>query len=338
VERVAAALGLAADLARDPRELSAGRQQSVLLGASLTAGPRLLVADEPGAHLDAEARRRALALVGDEVRRGMAVVWVTQDPDERGCAHRDMVVGEDGPKGGGLEAAATAPGTDPPREEAPTHLVIEVSAPGPAAGPRVTTRSPMSIRVPARGVMALEGPNGSGKSVLLGAVAGVLESHQVTARWSVAPEHPPILAAQYPELEVFEEFVLDEVVWAAVQRGLPCDAARREAVDLLRRLGCPADLAGRRVWGLSGGEKRLVQLAGALLAPAGVVLLDEPTAGLDPGRREALAVEVRRRGLRAPVLTASQDGGWLDRVAGGRIRLAGRMRSARVPSQSKKTD
>ena len=46
---------------------------------------------------------------------------------------------------------------------------------------------------------------------------------------------------------------------------------------------------GRKTWSLSGGEKRLVSLAGALIAPTTLLALDEPTAGLDPARRAGLA-------------------------------------------------
>ena len=90
-------LGLEADLGRDPRALSAGRQQLVILAGALACGPRLLVADEPGAHLDQESRRRALEVVGEEVGRGLAVVWVTQDDSERAASHRTLCLSDPEP-------------------------------------------------------------------------------------------------------------------------------------------------------------------------------------------------------------------------------------------------
>jgi energy-coupling factor transporter ATP-binding protein EcfA2 len=165
--------------------------------------------------------------------------------------------------------------------------------------------------VPATGVTALTGRNGAGKSVLLSAAAGLLRLAQV----EVSPGHldpPPIFSAQYPELQMFEERVADEVAFAAVSRGAGRPDTLAQAAEAFERLGLPgAGFLGRRSFELSAGEKRLVQSVAALVAPASAVLLDEPTAGLDPGRRAALATLVSARAERSPVLVASQDGEWL---------------------------
>src|SRR5262245_59865631 len=83
-------LGLASDLGRDPRTLSAGRQQLVLLGAALAMTPRPLVVGEGGAHWDPDARRLGLDAVRSEVARGLTVVWVTQEPDEIAASSRTL--------------------------------------------------------------------------------------------------------------------------------------------------------------------------------------------------------------------------------------------------------
>ncbi len=315
VARIGGALGLLDDLARDPRTLSAGRQQLLLIGAALTARPRLLVADEAGAHLDAAARARALEQLREERARGLAVVWVTQDPVERAAADRALSIGEDAALPADLEPA-------PPADEGPPGLVARVTPAAGSEGPRIAVGAPLELTVGARGVSALVGPNGSGKSVLLGAIAGVLAPPQVTVRRE-GTGLPPLLASQYPEHEVFEERVLDEVLWAAVQRGMGRDEAARRGRGMLASLGLGPGFEERRVWGLSGGEKRLVQLAGALLAPAGLLLLDEPTAGLDPAHRAAVARVVRERSERTPILIAGQDLPWLERLAGRIVRLGG---------------
>jgi energy-coupling factor transporter ATP-binding protein EcfA2 len=163
---------------------------------------------------------------------------------------------------------------------------------------------------------AIVGPNGTGKSVLLSAVAGV----QSVAQIGVEPprlEPPPILAGQYPELQMFEENVADEIAYAAVNRGVARSDALSEAALCLGRLGLPG-LLERRAFDLSSGEKRLVQAVAALVAPAGVVLLDEPTAGLDRQRRMALARLVFERARRTPLMLASQDLEWLE-WAGARL-------------------
>jgi energy-coupling factor transport system ATP-binding protein len=318
VGRRARDFGLEQDLSLDPATLSAGRQQQVLLAAALVARPRLLFADEPTAHLDAASRARVLDLVRTEIEAGMAVVWATQDPDETRCATRILEVGPPGrtvdPPGPHRASGAA------PRPELLLRIVVTPSASD--VGPRVRVARPLEIAIEGEGVTALVGANGVGKSVLLGSVAGLERPPQVSVTWS-GPHEPPIMALQYPELQVFEELVADELVFAAVARGMKRSQALAEAANHLQSLGFePESMLSKRTWTLSTGEKRLVEVVGALIAPASLVILDEPTAGLDPGRRQALAGLVVERAASGPVLVASQDTGWLAMVAGRRFQLA----------------
>jgi ABC-type multidrug transport system ATPase subunit len=126
-------------------------------------------------------------------------------------------------------------------------------------------------------------------------------------------------------LEIFEEKAADEVVYAAVSRGVPRALALERAASLLERFGPgPGGLLERHTWGLSGGEKRLLSLVAALIAPASLYVLDEPTAGLDSSRRLALSGVVAELSRGSAVLLASQDEGWLDGLAARRYRLGGR--------------
>jgi energy-coupling factor transporter ATP-binding protein EcfA2 len=315
VRRWVERFGLEPDLGIDPRALSAGRQQLVLLAAALVPRPRFLAADEACAHLDAGAR----AGVMDELRRavdeGLGLLWVTQDEGEIALADRPIILG-----------GAAAPSRPPPlpvlRASVEIALRLIVRPWNGAPGPHVNCREPLAIEVPATGVTALVGPNGAGKSVLLAAAAGLLRVDQIEA----SPRRldpPAILSAQYPELQMFEERVADEVAFAAVSRGAARDAVLAGAARAFDRLGLPGEaFLGRRTFELSAGEKRLVQAVGALLAPASTVLLDEPTAGLDPGRRAALAALVAERAAAAPVIVASQDLEWLEWL-GSRVQSVG---------------
>jgi len=299
----------------DPRALSAGGQQLTLIAAAMVAAPRLLIADEPAAHLDSATRARVLAAMREEVDAGLAVVWVSQDPAEIAAADRCLTLGEVG----GLEAPADAM---PERTDGTVVMRLRVRGPSSVTGPRIHIVEPLELELMDRGVTAFLGPNGAGKSVLLAAATGAGELDQVTVEWTGGAAPPPILASQYPELQLFEEQVEDELIWAAVKRGL----GRAEALDLasrhLRALGFePGGFLERRAWDLSGGEKRLVVAIAAMIAPARLLGLDEPTAGLDPARRSALAGLVARRAERGPVIIASQDAGWVGGLSSRTIRL-----------------
>jgi energy-coupling factor transport system ATP-binding protein len=297
-------LGLEAELGRDPRALSAGRQQMVLIAAALLQRPRFLVADEALAHMDRDAKDLVLCELGRAAERGLGILWVTQDPEELAAAGRMVQLGNPPP------LATPVPG--PPRSPAGIALRIDIAAWDGGPGPRVDCGSPIQVEVPAAGVTALVGRNGSGKSVVLGSVAGLMQAAQVTLTpMAIAP--PPVFAGQYPELQMFAERVADEVAFAAVSRGLHREQALSDAARAFDRLGFPGvGFLSRRSFDLSAGEKRLVQVVAALVAPASLILLDEPTSGIDASRRRALAALVSERAGQAAVVVASQDFEWLD--------------------------
>jgi energy-coupling factor transporter ATP-binding protein EcfA2 len=197
---------------------------------------------------------------------------------------------------------------------------------------------PLEIELRRRGVTVLTGSNGVGKSVLLGAAAGARSLDQVAVEWLDGSGPPPILATQYPEHQLFEERVGEELVWAAMSRGLSRAEANARTSDCLRALGIDSgSFLARRAWNLSGGEKRLLMVVATLVAPASLAILDEPTAGLDAGRRRAMATLVNRRAEIGPVLIASQDAGWISRLCARVIQL-GPGSGGSAPSPSKKTD
>jgi len=335
--------GLGPLLDSDPHALSAGQQQVVLLAAALIASPRLLVADEPGAHLDRAARRRAIGAVRAELKRGMGVVWATQDPDELSAAHRVIVL-ED-PPGSAVELAGGVASGEGAEPGSGAVLTLSISASSPPRGPRVSIDRPLEIEVGSSGITALVGPNGAGKSVILAAAAGWSAAAQVEARWSgrpagngAAPQASPIIALQYPELQIFEEIVADEVAYAAVSRGLERNQALERAARCFAAMGIPAGaFLSRRLWTLSGGERRLASVVGALVAPAALIVLDEPTAGLDRARRAALAGLLRAAARSAPVLMATQESEWASAL-GARVFSVGPGTAGGPPTRGEKTD
>ena len=149
-------------------------------------------------------------------------------------------------------------------------------------GERVAV-SAVSFDVHAGELVALIGPNGAGKTTLLSVLAGVQSPDEGSVNGPAkargvgwVPQQPAI----YSKLTVAENFAL----WAHLERVAdPKDAVRRmlEQTDLI-------DRADEQVGRLSGGNRQRVNIAVGLLSSPAVLLLDEPSAALDPIQRERL--------------------------------------------------
>ena len=157
-----------------------------------------------------------------------------------------------------------------------------------------------------RDLLALIGHTGSGKSTLAQHLNGLLQptsgrvlldgqdineksSDKRALRFAVG------LVFQYPEHQLFEETVKKDIGFGPRNMGLgeaEVDARVREAMD---KIGLPYDeIAEKSPFELSGGQMRRVALAGVLAMRPRILVLDEPTAGLDPRARDFLLNDVRR--------------------------------------------
>lgn len=350
IEALVTALGLDSFMERDPRLLSAGEQQRVLLASALAGAPDILVADEATAHVDRDARSSCLDLVRDRVRDGLSVLWVTQDRAELAWADRWIDVDAAGefverpierPRAGDVEPAVGDPGIgavnpmDSPSDRAGTWAQIKPVLS--AAARRIRLDVELWLPLDRPGVIAITGPNGSGKSSVLAALAGIevvpgvvvdgigeggiywRSDSRGTSQGLGGPG--PYLVEQYPERQIFADTVGDELLFAATRRGRPREAVTAEALEALSQLGFGPDFLMRRTWSLSAGEKRLVAVVAGLLAPASRLLLDEPICGIDPIRRAVLARRVRDRGVRCPVFVATHDLSWARQAGANEVCL-----------------
>jgi zinc transport system ATP-binding protein len=148
----------------------------------------------------------------------------------------------------------------------------------------------VSLEVGPRDFLVLLGPNGSGKTTLLRVALGLLEPQAGEARLFGLPARDPRareLVGYVPQRAAVSSRVpatVVEVVAAGRARGLPLGPFRRDdrraALEALERVGL-AHLAGRRIGELSGGEQQRALIARALAAQPRLLVLDEPTAGVD---------------------------------------------------------
>ncbi len=140
------------------------------------------------------------------------------------------------------------------------------------------------------------------------------------------------LVFQSPEAQLFEQYVGDDVAYGPRNLKLSRDEVRARVRKAMDAVGLPfEEFKDRITFGLSGGQMRRVALAGVLALEPEVLVLDEPTAGLDPEGRDAvwgLIRSLHERGLTVVVISHNMEdvARFADRlfvVAGGRIALSG---------------
>ncbi|MDZ7338001.1 MAG: ATP-binding cassette domain-containing protein [candidate division KSB1 bacterium] len=152
----------------------------------------------------------------------------------------------------------------------------------------------VSLEIGDQEFVALVGPSGSGKTTLIQHFTGLLRptSGRVLVDGRPFPARGPELTAlrrriglvfQFPEFQLFEETVEADVAFGPRNLGLAEQEVRARVERALRTVGLdPASVALRSPHRLSEGEKRRVALAGVLAMDPEMLVLDEPTAGLDP--------------------------------------------------------
>ena len=150
----------------------------------------------------------------------------------------------------------------------------------------------LSFTVERGEVLGFLGPNGAGKSTTIGMIVGAIEPDAGRVEIDGGPPSDPAVRAKLgiapQSLALYDELSAREnLVFFARLYGLPATTARARADLLLQRVelsGCAND----RVRGFSGGMKRRLNLAAALVHDPQIILLDEPTAGVDPQSRNQI--------------------------------------------------
>ncbi|WP_342462175.1 energy-coupling factor ABC transporter ATP-binding protein [Bacillus sp. FSL R5-0286] len=150
--------------------------------------------------------------------------------------------------------------------------------------------------------VAVIGHTGSGKSTLLQHLNGLLKPTKgsialgdtVLQANKKQKDMKPLrkkvgIVFQFPEHQLFEETILKDICFGPMNFGVPKEKAEAKAKEMLKLVGLPESLLPRSPFELSGGQMRRVAIAGVLAMEPEVLVLDEPTAGLDPrGRKEIM--------------------------------------------------
>jgi energy-coupling factor transport system ATP-binding protein len=330
-ERVSVALrqtGIEALRGRAVQFLSGGEKQRLATAGALAMGSDILLLDECTAMIDPAGRDYFYRLIDRLVREGRTVIQITHSAEEAARSSRCImlekgVVVYDGkyrpvappeikPASGGNIAGSGRPVCV--SFDRVSHIYL------PGTVHEHTALNDVSLAVGQNESLAIVGATGSGKSTVLkhinallmptaGTVA-VFGEDTLDKKTSLATLRRRVcLALQSPENAMFEPHVADDVAYGARNIGLkgkPLVDRVRETMDAV---GLPfAAFADRETSSLSGGEARLAALAGVFVLDSDIVLLDEPTAGLDDehsARIIGLLGELKKRGKTIVVSTHS---------------------------------
>ena len=308
--------GIARVAERRTETLSAGELQRVCLASVLAVEPSLLLLDEPTSQLDPAGAEAILDLACDS---GAAVVISEQRPTlplercdrvlfvEEGTLALDVFRDEALRR---LDPGYTPRVPDPPparTSDGETLVRLDDVAYAYETAP-VLTGASLELR---RGeIVALTGPNGAGKTTLAKIAAGLIEPD--TGR---AESHGRVCyLSQDPGRYLVTERVEDEVALA-----VGGDLGRaRKALDQVGLAG----FAKRHPRDLSSGERERLALASVLVAEPDVLILDEPTRGVDPPRKTELAELLRRAAPQRATLVVTHDLVFAGDVADGTVELA----------------
>ena len=307
---------------RSVAALSGGEKQRVAIAAALTPGARVLLLDEPTSQLDPQGAEDVLAAVHRLVHELGVTVVAAEHRLERVVSFADLVVTCDGGRVGiGAPAAALASSELAPPvtrvgrllgwDDVPVtvrdarRIGRSVDLPEPiasTASPRGDTALAargvtagygdadvllgIDLEIAAGEMVALMGRNGAGKTTLLRCLTGI---HAPSSGVVVAGTKPPEpgrdvgLCPQAPEDLLFEDSVMEEIGASA--------RASKEAVDVEQVLRWMrlTEVRDRHPRDLSSGQRLLTAVGAVVATGARILLLDEPTRGLDPMAKEALA-------------------------------------------------
>jgi len=316
LQRIGAAIAPDAEV----RSLSMPEQQLVEIACALGAGARIVIMDEPTASLTQQEQHRLFGIVRELRQSGVGVIYISHRLEEIFALADRVTVLRDGESVGTFPVAGMTEANlirlmvgremtqiYPPAETAPGNVVLELDGVGcTQSGVRDVT-----FEVRAREIFGLAGLVGAGRTELARILFGLTPADAGTVRLNgdaIAPASPQEAVAHgiayVPEdrrrhgvvLELPVEENMTMAVHRALFRGgwLRFGAERALALDYIRDLAVKCAGPTAPAGSLSGGNQQKVALARWLATRPRVLILDEPTQGVDVGAKSEIHKIVRR--------------------------------------------
>lgn len=303
IDKALRAVGMEDRRFSDPSNMSGGQQQRVAIASSIATKSKLLVLDEPTSMLDSYAKADVDNLFDALQKRGTTIVQVTHKISE--CKNADRILLLENGKlrdvnlleleefyaqksQAAIELKSIA------KNVKNSNIAVEVS------NLRLSyskNQTPVfydySLTVQTAETVAIMGKNGCGKSTLAKAICGLIkyDSGSVcvngvkicknTSKKQMREIRKNIgYVMQLPEQQLFEQTVFEDVAYGPKNFGLDGRELHSRVLSTLKSLNIE-HLAQKSPFELSGGQQRLVAIAGILACNPKILVLDEPTAGLD---------------------------------------------------------
>lgn len=329
IKEAAGLLGVGHLLRRETSDLSWGEKQKVAIASVLVMQPEVVVMDEPFSGLDPQASSNLVSVL-DELNRKFNITFIIAEHRVGHLADlMDRVVvlkgGEmlyDGPPGDGLSAATESHGVVLPEPccRVPDDTSLFRSLPGKGSGRRTPvieligvgftypgSPSPaldnVSLKIYKSQITTVLGSNGSGKSTLARHLNGTLKPDSgriilfgadTSGGQAKNITHLVGLVSQHADYQLFEENIVKEFSFGPENVGMSDQDIKSRIPEMVASLGLGRIDPKTPPLRLSAGERQRVAVGSVLMMKTPVVVLDEPTLGLDEGLKQNLAETLKK--------------------------------------------
>lgn len=332
----------------DPTRISGGQQQRVAIAGMLAMNPEILVLDEPTAMLDPQGRADIMHILDELQQRGTTIILVTHHRDEFANADRiirldsgrivqsahsdtasipEMDESDTAREGNPIAKSNIANGASKPASAVPVIEIRNLTYQYPNSNKPVLDK--LSITINAGETVAITGHNGAGKTTLARLLCALDQPQSGNITINTIPVarqrtngnmqslkradreklHATIgYVMQHPERQLFAETVAEDIAYGPRNQHLD-ETQVSERVNQAMTLLHIEHLADRSPFDLSGGQQRLAAIAGVIACQPQILIMDEPTAGLDEAattRVHDLIQTLHAQGVTVLIISHSQ--------------------------------